>query len=186
MKGFWKELAYPANLASLLRMLLAPVWIYAIYAESGSAGIPWFTLGLAVFMAATDWIDGALARALHQVSGLGLVLDPLADKVCILGGGVAVVLWWGFPLWFFLVVLGRDVLILAGSLFFLGKRGKVQPSRLAGKLTSLVLTVMVLLFLLRLEPFWQVAMGASLVVWAWSSVEYAVLFEKLVKGGEEV
>jgi CDP-diacylglycerol--glycerol-3-phosphate 3-phosphatidyltransferase len=186
MKGFWKELAYPANLASLLRMLLAPVWIYAIYAESSSSGIPWFTLGLAVFMAATDWIDGALARALHQVSGLGLVLDPLADKVCILGGGVAVVLWWGFPLWFFLVVLGRDVLILAGSLFFLGKRGKVQPSRLAGKLTSLVLTVMVLLFLLRLEPFWQVAMGASLVVWAWSSVEYAVLFVKLVKGGEEV
>jgi len=180
MKGYWWELAYPSNLVSLGRLLLAPVWMYAIYAEATAPGVPWITLGLAVFMAATDWVDGALARGQGRITELGLVLDPLADKFCILGGGIAVVLWWGFPLWFFLVVLGRDVLILGGSLLFWGRKGKVQPSRLAGKLTSLALTVMTLLFFLRLEPVWQVALGISLAVWLWSSVDYAVLAVRML------
>ena len=61
---------------------------------------------------ATDWVDGYIARHTGQVSNLGKVLDPLADRLAIAAGLIAVVIAGAFPLWAALLVLVRDAAVL--------------------------------------------------------------------------
>lgn len=68
---------------------------------------------------ATDWVDGYLARATGQVSNLGKILDPVADRLALTAALVAMVVRDAFPLWAALVVIGRDGLILLAGLVLL-------------------------------------------------------------------
>ncbi|MGO9581746.1 MAG: CDP-alcohol phosphatidyltransferase family protein [Acidimicrobiales bacterium] len=62
---------------------------------------------------ATDFLDGFLARRLHQVSTLGKVLDPLADRLVLVTGVIAITVYGAVPVWLAVVVLGREVLVSA-------------------------------------------------------------------------
>ncbi len=120
------------NLFTLLRLLLAPVVIRAILHGDD-------TLALAVFAAAaaTDGIDGALARRFQWITVTGAYLDPVADKVLLSGVYLAMAVRGLLPWWFVGLVFGRDVLILlcaAIALFFTDYR-KFEPSRW-GKLST--------------------------------------------------
>lgn len=85
-------------------------------------------------------LDGWLARKRNEISDLGKILDPLADKVYV-GVVVVVMLMQGMlPLWFVLVVLGRDLLILVGGILFERRTGVVLPSNYPGKIAVLVLS----------------------------------------------
>jgi cardiolipin synthase len=74
----------------------------------------------------SDWVDGFLARRLHQVSRLGELLDPLADRLYILATLVGLVLRHILPLWLALVIVGRDV-VLGVGLLLLKRRGIAPP-----------------------------------------------------------
>ena len=73
--------------------------------------------GLLVFgaVASTDWLDGYIARRTGQVSELGTLLDPLADRLAIGAALVCFILRGAFPLWAALLVLVRDVVVLAAA-----------------------------------------------------------------------
>ena len=62
---------------------------------------------------ATDFLDGYLARRLHQVSTMGKVLDPLADRLVLVTGVIAITVYGAVPVWLAVVVLGREVLVSA-------------------------------------------------------------------------
>src|SRR4051812_6541138 len=59
----------------------------------------------------TDWLDGVLARKLNQMSKIGALLDPLADRLYILATLVGLVLRHVIPLWLAIVIVGRDVIV---------------------------------------------------------------------------
>ena len=119
------------NALSLLRLLLPIPFAYVM-----TAGVPdakWWAVGIIVLGVITDKLDGDIARWLHCESEWGRILDPLADKVAV--GVIALtLLWLGLvPAWFVVLLLARDLLILAGGLYIRKRTGEVLPSNVAGK-----------------------------------------------------
>ncbi len=95
-------------------------------------------IGLAI---ATDFLDGAVARATGRESDWGRILDPLADKVGVAAFLVTLVLVGAVPLWFLVVVVSRDLLIAAGGIYLTRRVGSPPSSNTWGKLATLLLSV---------------------------------------------
>ena len=123
------------NLISSLRIALIPVFVALIVEpDTRRAGLVLF-----VVVVATDWVDGALARATGQVSDLGKVLDPVADRLAIAAGLIALVVADAFPLWAALLILVRDVTVLIAGLVLLAKRRTRIEVRYLGKVATFAL-----------------------------------------------
>ena len=123
------------NVISFLRIALIPVFVALILdRDTTRAGLVLF-----VIVVATDWVDGALARATGQVSDLGKVLDPVADRLAIAAGLIALVIVDAFPLWAALLILIRDVAVLIAGLVLLSKRRTRIDVRYIGKVATFAL-----------------------------------------------
>lgn len=129
-----------ANKITILRIALIPVFACFAwwYGRTAAEGQPqeWMRIGAAgvfLFAATTDGLDGFIARHFNQRSQLGSILDPVADKGLVL---VAIVIlslgdWTdGFPLWFPLIVIGREALLFLGFVALTRTIGRVpiRPS----------------------------------------------------------
>lgn len=134
------------------------------YLGSIRAGTPSdaFRYGAAAFfalIALTDALDGYLARSRHEVTRLGRILDPIADKALLLSSVILLTrpslpeLQPQFPVWFALLVISRDVFLIAGALLLRGLIGRVEiQPHLSGKAATLVLMMTTLAVLLQ-APF---------------------------------
>jgi cardiolipin synthase len=104
-----------ANMLTALRILLILPFLYFVYAGR-------FGMALAVFFIAsvTDYADGYVARNFNQKTGLGQVLDPLADKLLTTASFIVMALPHegidSLPVWLAAAVISRDLLILIGSI----------------------------------------------------------------------
>jgi cardiolipin synthase (CMP-forming) len=127
-----------ATKLTVLRLVLVPVFAFLAisYGLSTAAGTPDETLRWAAFWvfvtaAATDGIDGWIARHFNQKSDLGAFLDPIADKALVLSALLILTFldWgvegWHIPLWFAALVVLRDSVILAGIRVMWSARKKV-------------------------------------------------------------
>jgi len=129
------RIATVPNLLSLLRILLIPVFVWLILQEGTEAA----GLVLLVVVVSTDWVDGYIARHTGQVSNLGKVLDPLADRLAIAAGLIAVVIAGAFPLWAALLVLVRDAVVVVVSIVLLARARIRLDVRWIGKTATLAL-----------------------------------------------
>lgn len=100
------------NAITAVRLLCVPLFLWLLLGQERRAAAAY----LLAFIGATDWVDGYLARHLHQVSTLGKVLDPVADRVVLLTGVVGILIDGSAPLWLGVVTLVREVLISTGTL----------------------------------------------------------------------
>ena len=107
------------NVLSFLRLGSVPVFIVLFVNERENAAVTLYAIA-----AWTDFFDGYLARRLDQVSELGVLLDPLADRVFITALTVALVATDVLPLWLAVAIVGRDVLLL--GFFAVMERRKIQ------------------------------------------------------------
>ncbi len=124
----------------------------------------------------TDFLDGYLARRLKQVSDLGKVIDPVADKVGVGIIAVCLTVTGDVPLWYLVVLLARDILIFAGGVYIRHQKKIVPQANMAGKIAVNVIALALLLSIIRvesLETFRTVVFGLSLVAMAVSVVLYA-------------
>ncbi|HZK58489.1 MAG TPA: CDP-diacylglycerol--glycerol-3-phosphate 3-phosphatidyltransferase [Cryobacterium sp.] len=140
------------NLITVVRILLAPLFIWMLLADAGHDGaLRWAAAALFIVAIATDGIDGAIARRHNLVTDLGKLLDPIADKV--LTGGALVCLsilgelWW----WVTIVILVREIGITVFRFAML--RDRVIPASRGGKLKTVLQSVAISLALL---PLWLV------------------------------
>lgn len=159
-----------SNGLSALRMLLViPTWFTL------ASGMRLATIALFILSALTDVLDGWLARKRNEISDLGKILDPLADKVYV-GVVVVIMLMQGMlPLWFVLVVLGRDLLILVGGILFERHTGVVLPSNYPGKIAVLVLSGTLLAIVAGASTtLIDIMAGTALLLLAISLTLYAV------------
>ncbi len=102
-RGWWTW----ANLVTAIRLALIPVFLWLLFGTGHRALAAWL-LGA---LGATDWVDGYLARRLHQVSAVGKVIDPVADRVLVIVGLLAVAAAGGVPWWFALITLARELIV---------------------------------------------------------------------------
>jgi cardiolipin synthase len=95
------------------------------------------------FVVATDWVDGTIARRTGQVSDLGKVLDPVADRLAVAAGIIALAIRGVFPVWAAAVILVRDVMVLVVGLLVLTRRHVTIEVRWIGKVATFSLMVAV-------------------------------------------
>jgi CDP-diacylglycerol--glycerol-3-phosphate 3-phosphatidyltransferase len=116
-----------ASKITIARICLVPVYVTLAfcYGYTVKSGLPieslrWWALGVFVTAAATDGVDGWIARRFNQCSKFGAYIDPIADKALLLTGVITLSLvdWgapgWRLPLWFAVIVVIRDCIILGG------------------------------------------------------------------------
>ncbi len=97
------------NLITLVRLLCIPVFLWLLFGQHRQTA----AAALLAVLGATDWIDGFVARRYHQVSSLGKVLDPTADRILVGTAVISVMVYGAVPLWFGLATIAREVLVSA-------------------------------------------------------------------------
>ncbi|MEI2786132.1 MAG: CDP-diacylglycerol--glycerol-3-phosphate 3-phosphatidyltransferase [Candidatus Nanopelagicales bacterium] len=165
------------NVLSALRLLGVPLFLWLILVPQADG---WAILLLAV-SGFTDWLDGYLARKWNQISRVGQLLDPVADRLYILATLVGLLLRGIVPWWFVVILLSRDVL-MAGVLWLLKRRDVVGlPVHFLGKAATFNLLYAFPLLLIGDGSTWW-AEAAKIFGWAfavWGTALYwwaAVLY----------
>jgi CDP-diacylglycerol--glycerol-3-phosphate 3-phosphatidyltransferase len=175
------SIANIANIITVVRILLAPVFIGMLLADAGELGtLRYAAAALFIFAIVTDSLDGYLARSRGLTTDLGAILDPIADKVLIGGGLVSLSilgeLWW----WVTIVILVREFGI---TIFrFIALRNRVIPASRGGKAKTWVQAIAVSLFLV---PLWLAlgdwvlwlnysVMGLALALTVYTGADYLV------------
>lgn len=97
------------NAVTVVRLCLLPVFGWLLLHDRPQH---WYAAAwVMAAMGSTDWVDGYLARHLHQVSTVGKVLDPIADRLLLLGGVAGILYVGAVPVWVAVVALGREALV---------------------------------------------------------------------------
>ncbi len=95
------------NAITLVRLACIPLFLWLLFGASRPAAAAVLLAGLG----ATDWVDGFVARRYHQVSTVGKVLDPVADRVLVVTAVIAITLHGAVPVWFGTATLAREVVV---------------------------------------------------------------------------
>ncbi len=130
-------IATPANMVTVVRLLVAPL-LFSMISDRPSG---WLVFSLWVGLSLTDGIDGWIARR-QGATRSGAFLDPLADKVLVLGALFSLVAVDRFPVWPVVVIAAREVFISLYRVYW-GRRGLAVPARPSAKLKTFVQTVAV-------------------------------------------
>jgi cardiolipin synthase len=120
------------NALSFARIALIPLFCWlAANEETRLWGIALFAL-----VVSTDWVDGYVARRTGQVSELGRILDPVADRLAIAAGLLTFAFSGIFPFWAALLILFRDIVLLLGAGALLWGRNIRVDVRWIGKIAT--------------------------------------------------
>jgi cardiolipin synthase (CMP-forming) len=137
-----------SNHLSLLRLIMVvPFWILLDFFPS----YRYILLSLVLFASLTDILDGYLARKMNQITEFGKIIDPLADKVCIGLIITKLFLIHQIPGYYFYMIIGRDILIFIGGIILARKSGRVLPSNILGKVTVLLIGIIIIFILLQVD-----------------------------------
>ena len=153
-----------ANGITVFRIALVPLVILAMLADDGSGGWRWVAAACFTVAAATDRLDGYLARRMDQVTDWGKLMDPIADKALVGGTLVTLSILGDLPWWVTAVILVRELGITAMRLAVL--RYVVIPASSGGKLKTVLQTVAIGLFVLPLDQLPDVVRTVAFVVMA--------------------
>ncbi len=173
----------------LVVVLLAPPWHWTKVRFFGDEGPPARELlGVVIFLVATitDILDGYLARRRNEVTTLGTLLDPIADKLLMSAAFISLVEMKLAPAWMVVIIVGREFLI-SGMRSILATRGYALPASAWGKAKTVSQVVAILLLILtdtihRLSGFDWLGIGAlwiAMLLTIASAVGYVGEFVRL-------
>jgi CDP-diacylglycerol--glycerol-3-phosphate 3-phosphatidyltransferase len=175
----------------LVGILLAPPWALADDPLIMNTVRLREILGVSFFLAAslTDWLDGYLARRRNQVTRLGTLLDPLADKLLMSAAFIALVEERYAPAWMVIIIVGRE-LAVTGLRSVAAASGVVMPASRWGKFKtgSQVVAIVLLILTNSLERWGRyewLAVGALWIVMllaVFSAVDYFFSFHRRLGG----
>lgn len=159
-----------ANKITILRILFIPFFVIETiyYVRTGNEVHRLMALLAFALTAIFDGVDGYIARRYNQISELGKILDPLADKLLLVSGVVLLSFdnapyLRQIPLWLTGTIIGRDLLVAIGALVIRSVVGKITiRPRLTGKVSTVFQMLVVVWILLRWEPYFH---GRILQVW---------------------
>lgn len=174
------------NALTLARIVLVPLLVVALLTKFEGhmiLGVPKSYVAAGIFGIAslTDWLDGYLARRRQQITILGQLLDPVADKLLISAALVSLVQLGVAPAWMAAIIIGRE-LAVTGLRGVAQTRGLIMPASPLGKIKMVAEVVAILLLILgqewgaRAVRLGQIALWFVLAFALWSAVEYYRLF----------
>jgi cardiolipin synthase (CMP-forming) len=138
------------NLLTMVRFLLIPVFVYFFFSQNPYS----LEIAVSVFILSgvTDTLDGYVARRLNQITRLGTVLDPLADKIMLITVLASVTISNNIPIWIIVVVAVKELLLIVGAFTLYNERDIVIPANVFGKITT-ILSYMAILAVLFELPY---------------------------------
>ena len=137
------------GLSALRIVLVLPITMLLLREEPDRV----LLLALILLALLTDYLDGVFARRSHRVTELGRIIDPLADKIALGAIVIALAVQGRLPVWFLVMAVARDLIILSGGLYLKLKRGVVLESNAAGNWTTGAIAIYLMLAIFRLEGF---------------------------------
>jgi CDP-diacylglycerol--glycerol-3-phosphate 3-phosphatidyltransferase len=162
------------NTLTLVRIFLVPFLVIFLIASADTRNYP----AAAIFLAAvfTDWLDGRIARSRKQVTTLGQLLDPIADKLLIAAALISLVEIGRVSAWVATIIIGRDIAI-TGLRGIAASQGLIIAASQLGKYKMAAEVIAVILLILDPRPFMGgfavgVAVGLSVV----SGIDYFARF----------
>ena len=130
-------ITHPANLLTLTRLVFAPLLFWFVLDADANRGASWAAFGLGIALAITDFFDGRVARRSNVVSRSGAFLDPLADKIVVIGGAYCLVYverYWWVPV---TIIAVRELSITAYRSRW-AREGLALPARTSAKYKTFV------------------------------------------------
>lgn len=168
MKRIWTV----PNILSMFRIVCVALMIGAFCAGK-------LIVAMTIFIVAilTDLVDGFIARRYNQITDLGKLLDPLADKLLVLSALVAFYALRILPLWVVAIAIAKEVVMIVGAAFCLKKKDIVVFSNLFGKIAATVFYLAIILTFLHqyVAPWHMVAMVVALVMSILAMVQYGII-----------
>ena len=178
------------NSLTIARIFLVPLLVVVLltsFEKERIAGLPKEIVGAAIFGLAslTDWLDGYLARRRRQVTWLGQMLDPIADKLLTSAAFISLVQLNLAAAWMVAIIIGREFAITAlRSLAY--SKGVIIPASPLGKIKMASQVTAILLLMLGsgpmplLAPFGQVALWVVMLTALASALDYYRRFQTLL------
>jgi CDP-diacylglycerol--glycerol-3-phosphate 3-phosphatidyltransferase len=178
------------NSLTLVRMFLVPLLVVVLLTEFEGRrilGMPKELVGAAIFGLAsvTDWLDGYLARRRRQVTWLGQVLDPIADKLLTSAAFISLVQLGLAPAWMVALIIGREFAI-TGLRSMAYTKGITIPASPLGKIKMASQVTAILMLILAWGPLPWLAWAGYISLWAVmllavaSAVDYYRRFQRLL------
>jgi CDP-diacylglycerol--glycerol-3-phosphate 3-phosphatidyltransferase len=174
------------NILSICRILLVPPLVVVLLTEV--EGKEWWGLGLFLLAAGMDFLDGFLARRRNQVTRLGTLLDPAADKILLSAAFISLVELGLAQAWMVVVIIAREFAV-STLRSFAASENLVIPAGFSGKLKTVLQIIAVALLIIsdQLGEFSHLApisLWAAVLVTIYSGVEYFVRFGRLLVAGD--
>lgn len=174
------------NLLAFSRILLAPLMLYVMlnpaFITDMGFHISWvaYFAGLIFLIASiTDFFDGFIARQLNQITGLGKILDPLADKMLTLAAFLGLMMTGAASAWAIYIILVRE-LFISGLRTSAVQLGLDVAASFAGKVKTVVQMVAIG-FLLMEWPFGEALLWLAVALTLYSGIEYLLSYTKSLK-----
>lgn len=138
---------YVPNMITFFRLLLIPIFVLVFFSSMENRLL--YALGIFLLAGATDALDGYLARKYDVVSVVGIVLDPLADKLMLLTALACLFFNAEVPLWILILMATVEGMqILTGIYLYVSKTERVIPANKFGKTATILFTIAVALLLI--------------------------------------
>jgi CDP-diacylglycerol--glycerol-3-phosphate 3-phosphatidyltransferase len=191
------------NKITLVRIVFVPIFmIFALPAAS------WYPEGFVAFLdnwgvliavilfimaAITDILDGSLARSRGEVTNLGKFLDPIADKLLVLAGLLALMVRYDLSGWIVLIVFARELMVMGIRMIAAGE-GKVVAASIWGKVKTIMQIIAIVAYMLNdiipkvfnglIKDMWYLddfLMGVAVIITIYSGLDYLIKNMKFLK-----
>lgn len=130
------------NALTIIRFLLIPGFVYYFFSPM-EYGV---RIAIIIFVAAglTDILDGFIARRYNMITRLGIVLDPLADKLMLITVLISITLKNQIPFWIIVVVAIKETLLILGAIMLFNDHDIVVPANRFGKISTIAFYIAIL------------------------------------------
>ncbi|RXJ87360.1 CDP-diacylglycerol--glycerol-3-phosphate 3-phosphatidyltransferase [Arcobacter sp. CECT 8985] len=165
------------NILALFRIALAPLMLWflvdrdnALFASIHTSWLDYFAGLIFVIASVTDFFDGYIARSWNQMTKLGAILDPLADKMLMLAGFLGLMMIDRASAWAVFLILSREFFI-TGLRVVAADEGRNVASTMAGKIKTVV-QMLAIGFLIMNWPYATQLLWLAVLLTLYSGYEY--------------
>lgn len=163
-----------ATALTLTRIFLIPVFMALFLSRTGE----WWAVGVFVLAAATDGLDGYVARARKEITKFGQLMDPIADKLLVCAALLVLVELGQISSWITMIILGREFAV-SGLRIIVASEGVVIPASIQGKLKTFSQIVAIVALLLDF-PWGGFLLWIAAGITVWSGITYFLKAQKYI------
>lgn len=146
------------NRVTLIRIVLIPLFLVVMLSRMPNWG-PWLAVAIFTALAATDAVDGYLARSRNEVTTFGKLIDPLADKLLVTAALIALVEVGKLSAWLAMIIISREF-IVTGLRMVAVAEGKVIAAGSFGKSKTVLQIVAIGMFIVKDSPYVPMVIGS--------------------------